>query len=153
MWEEAYYVSKSKSIFSTSAVLLLIFTSFSSIVNNVAGENTNFENSHDWIINAGEEIIRTGETIILDGNLVIYGKMTFNRMILKLNSTFDGQYGIKVEENGKFEVYDSTLTALNPSYKFKFEVYGSMTIDNSKYKLSLGQSRCNTAKRGNRDLF
>ncbi|MEW5760670.1 MAG: Ig-like domain repeat protein, partial [Candidatus Thermoplasmatota archaeon] len=124
-------VCREKAIFSTSAVLLLIFTSFSSIVNNVAGESTSSGNSNDWIINAGEEIIRSAEALILDGNLIIRGKLTFTNVILKINSTFDGQFGIKVEENGTFEVYDSTITAFNHSFKYRFVVYGSMIIERS----------------------
>ncbi|MEW5759244.1 MAG: hypothetical protein AB1779_00585, partial [Candidatus Thermoplasmatota archaeon] len=111
MWEEACYATKSKSIFSISAVLLLIFTVVSSIVNNASGECTNSGNSSDWIINEGEELVRTDETIILDGNLIIRGKLTIASLILKINCSFDGQFGIKVEENGKFEVYDSTITS------------------------------------------
>ncbi|MEW5761116.1 MAG: hypothetical protein AB1779_10175, partial [Candidatus Thermoplasmatota archaeon] len=79
-------VCRGKAVFSILAVLLLIFTAFTSIVNNAVGESTRSGNSNDWIINAGEEIIRSAEALILDGNLIIRGKLTFTNVILKINS-------------------------------------------------------------------
>ncbi|MEW5760730.1 MAG: hypothetical protein AB1779_08185, partial [Candidatus Thermoplasmatota archaeon] len=69
---------------------------------------------------------------------IIRGKLTIASLILKINCSFDGQFGIKVEENGKFEVYDSTITSFNPDYKFKFEVHGSMVIESSNINYMWG---------------
>ena len=91
------------------------------------------EKEHDWIVT--EQEIRSNETIILDGNLTIEngGNLTFNNVTLIINCSEDGEFGITVNEGGKFYILDyddnpyteydrSNITANNTEYEFKFLV-------------------------------
>ena len=100
-----------------------------------AGGTGNFpapENG-DWIVNNATKV--WNETIILNGNLTIEenGSLIFNNVTIKMNCSEDGEFGILVNENGEFYIYDydnntktkndrSNITANNPNYEFRFLV-------------------------------
>ena len=84
-----------------------------------------------WTINGTE--VRINETIILNGNLTIQndGNLTLRNVTLIMNNTWDGEFGIYVENGGKFYILDyddnpkttydrSNITAFNTSHEFKF---------------------------------
>ncbi|MHA1961636.1 MAG: right-handed parallel beta-helix repeat-containing protein [Candidatus Thorarchaeota archaeon] len=91
------------------------------------------------------------QTILLNGNLTINatGELTMYNVTLIVNSTFDGQYGIFVEEGGKLFVHESNITVwdrnttvvignisdplvVSKGLKMKFDAYGNLTIERSK---------------------
>ena len=100
-----------------------------------------------WVENKTE--IRINETIILNGNLIIEsgGNLTFRNVTLIMNCTEDGEFGIFVEDGGKFTVLDydenpatkydfSNITAFNSSNEFKFLVNASAEFEMKNSELS-----------------
>ncbi len=76
----------------------------------------------DWVIGPGESITIDGETIELKGNLTVEsgGSLTLRGgSKLIMNSTYSGQYGIRVKEGGTLNVIDSEISAPEKEYKGK----------------------------------
>jgi len=97
-----------------------------------------FDNG-DWIINNVTHL--RNDTIILQGNLSIEngGKLVLNNVLLKMNCSFNGEFGIFVESGGELEIFNSTITSTDYSNEkhpraiifYTFEVLGTLTIDNT----------------------
>jgi parallel beta-helix repeat protein len=107
----------------------------------------------DWYVNDTQSY--TDENIILSGNLIINsgGHLTLNHVILAMNCTFDGEYGIEVKDGGTLiitdidcdpatvndfsNLTDSPFDTDNGSFDFDFEYAfmaypgSSLTITNS----------------------
>jgi hypothetical protein len=91
-----------------------------------------------WII-VGEKTY-TDKTIILNGDLTIKngGKLTLNRVVLKINSPQDGDTmyvdlarSITVEKGGELYIYNSTITKGDLKEGYRFKVYGKMAVYDS----------------------
>jgi parallel beta-helix repeat protein len=125
------------------------------------GEGQIHYHNGDWIIETGDNVYRGNQTIVLKGNLtVLGGTITFQNVTLLMNSTEDGEFEINVTANGRFLVYNSNITAFDSTIpvvlfpgepdgyttyglRYKFKVYGNMTIENSdvSYMWGLRPSR------------
>ncbi len=78
----------------------------------------------DWVIGPGESITIEGETIELRGNLTIErgGSLTLrDGAKLIINSSYSGEYRIRVKEGGNFNVIDSEVTGLEKEYTGKID--------------------------------
>jgi parallel beta-helix repeat protein len=97
----------------------------------------------DWLITGDTSV--WSETITVNGNLIITdtGCLTLNNCNLKMNCAADGQYKIRVNVTGTFYVYDSTITASNTAFKYRFEVYGRLWTNHSTVEYMWGAT--NTA--------
>ncbi|MCX6666372.1 MAG: hypothetical protein NT038_10030 [Euryarchaeota archaeon] len=85
--------------------------------------------SGDWTVSTVQT--KNDSFIILNGNLLVTGtgNLAFTNGALLMNSTSDGQYKINVATGGMFSVMSSSIAAFNPSYHYKFEVYGTLKTD------------------------
>lgn len=84
----------------------------------------------DWVIENETKV--WNDTIILNGNLTIKkdGKLTLDNVILKMKGSTEGEFTIKIEEGGEFSARNNTnITAHNSSISYKFEVNGTMDLD------------------------
>ena len=101
----------------------------------------------DWIITNETHV--WNDTIVLNGNLSIEdgGSLTFNNVLLKMNCTEDGEFGIRVNDGGKFYIYDydnnpetkldrSNITANDNEYEFKFLVDSGSEFEMRNSELS-----------------
>jgi len=83
--------------------------------------------SGDWIVTGTESY--SYQNIVLNGNLIVEngGNLTFRGVSLKLNCTYEGQYGIRIDPGGKFYVLeDSTISSVYSGIGYSFVVnYGS----------------------------
>ncbi|MEW5759862.1 MAG: right-handed parallel beta-helix repeat-containing protein [Candidatus Thermoplasmatota archaeon] len=103
----------------------------------------------DWVIASTDNITRIDETIILTGNLTINGILTFENVTLKMNLTADGEYGIFVNSGGKFYIYNSTVTALNPDNNYHFKALSGSNFEMKNSNLSYcGYSSANADTSG-----
>jgi len=89
----------------------------------------------NWNILLSTSTSCCNQIITLNGNLTIYGQLTFRNVTLKMNSTYNGQYWIKVMNEGIFNISDfngdpSIFKAANTSNKYLFYVYPG-----SKFKM------------------
>ena len=89
--------------------------------------------SGNWEVSGNE--IRVNEEIILNGNLTIRegGNLTLNYVHLLLNSSYDGEFCIRVENNSGLYIYNSIISAFNNDLEYNFwYLWGSKgIIDNS----------------------
>ena len=105
------------------------------------------EKKGDWIV-TGKEIY-WNDTIILTGNLTVKngGNLTFHNITLLVNNSFDGEYGILVENGGEFNILDydknsmtendrSNITAVNPEFEYKFLVDNGSLFEMKNSELS-----------------
>ena len=82
------------------------------------------------ILYAKTIIVREGGTffadpteIYMDGDLYIDGTYILDNTILKMNSTYDGEYKIQVNSTGTMQILNgSEITANNSNFEFKFLV-------------------------------
>ena len=77
--------------------------------------------SGDWIVTGTESYY--DEVIVLNGNLFVMptGNLTFRKVTLKINCTYNGQYNITVKPGGKLYVLEnSIITSANPDKKIGF---------------------------------
>jgi len=76
----------------------------------------------DWIIK--NETVCSNMEIILTGNLKIENNsLTLKNVILKINSSYNGQFFIGVYKNGLLYVENSTISAVNHNKKYNFWYY------------------------------
>lgn len=106
----------------------------------------------------GNASLWENQTIILDGNLTVNatGRLTMHNVTLVINSTFDGQYGIFVEEGSRLSMYESTVTVwdrnstaivgdpadplvVSQGFKSRFDVYGNLTVERSSIQYLWGE--------------
>ncbi|MEW5760891.1 MAG: right-handed parallel beta-helix repeat-containing protein [Candidatus Thermoplasmatota archaeon] len=91
----------------------------------------------DWTIPAGDETNITDQIIILTGNLTVNGTLRFENVTLELNLSFEGEYGIVVNNGGKFYVYNSTITSnISNKYRYHFKVLNGATLEMKYSNLS-----------------
>ena len=79
--------------------------------------------SGDWNVTGNETYVN--EEIILTGNLIVKsgGNLTFINVTLRMNCSYDGEFQIKVEDGGRFNILSgSIITAENPEYEYLFYV-------------------------------
>lgn len=85
--------------------------------------------SGDWIVTGTESYY--DEVIVLNGNLNVMssGNLTFRKVTLKMNCTYDGQYNIAVE-GGEFHVLEgSVITSANPDKRIgSFYIHDGSTF-------------------------
>lgn len=91
----------------------------------------------DWTVST--DLSYTDQIIVLTGNLIIdpVGKLEFFNTTLKMNATnVDGEYGIEVQNGGRFFVNDTSIitTADAQVYGYDFLVSqgGTLEVQNSK---------------------
>lgn len=68
---------------------------------------------------------------MLSGNLIVEdgGNLTFRKVTLRMNCTYDGQFNITVEHGGRFYVLDgSVITSIDPDNEYAFVVCGDSTF-------------------------
>lgn len=78
----------------------------------------------DWVIGSGESITIEGETVELRGNLTVEsgGSLTLrDHAKLIINSSYNGEYWIRVKEGGNFNVIDSEVSAPEKEYSGKID--------------------------------
>ncbi|UCG70258.1 MAG: right-handed parallel beta-helix repeat-containing protein, partial [Thermoplasmata archaeon] len=97
---------------------------------------SNIAKCGDWAVK--DTIIITNFTVELNGSLTILptGNLTFKNVTLKINNSYELEYGINVKSGGKLSILDndndpkttndqSNITALDPNNNFYFIVNGS----------------------------
>jgi len=98
----------------------------------VPGNRFVFGDSHlngDWVVTGTESY--HDEVFVLNGNLIVEdgGNLTFSKVTLKMNCTYDGQYNVTVKHGGSFYVLDSSvITSVDPSSEYVFAVWGHSTF-------------------------
>jgi len=100
---------------------LLIITFFLIIFSNIPGVVAVciYPGTGDWVVLSGENCNVNDTQIVLNGNLTVYGNITFKNVTLKINATYNGEYGINVANNGIFIVTASSITSTgNGKYFF-----------------------------------
>ena len=99
------------------ALFLLISPAFLSVTSAQPSQG-------NWVV-TGQEVVEN-RTIALNGNLTIEdgGSLTLRNVTLTVDSQYNGQYGISVEEGGSMFIYDSNITASNLKNRFTFVVQG-----------------------------
>ena len=108
-----------------------------------------YYSTSDWVIQNGDNVNRSNQTIILDGNLTIEdgGILIFRNVTLIMNCSEDGEFGITVNDGGKFFILDyddnsetmedrSNITANNIEYEFKFLVNSGAKFEMKNSELS-----------------
>ncbi len=64
----------------------------------------------------------SNQVIVLNGNLTVRegGNLTLINVILYINSSYDGEFLIRVEDNCGLYIYNSKITAWNNNYEYNF---------------------------------
>jgi parallel beta-helix repeat protein len=90
--------------------------------------------SGDWVVNGTETY--HDEVIVLNGNLIVEdgGNLTFRRVTLKMNCTYEGQHNIMIKYGGKFCVLEgSVITSSDLNKRIgEFIVEGTFRMNNSE---------------------
>lgn len=78
----------------------------SSDANGNKNQSSDFIFKTAWVVRGIEE--RENEVIELSTNLIIEdkGELTFQNVTLKMNCSYDGEFGIEVKDGGGFYIYD-----------------------------------------------
>jgi len=87
----------------------------------------------DWVVTGTESYY--DEVFVLNGNLIVEdgGNLTFRKVILKMNCTYNGQYNITVKPGGSFYVLEgSVITSANPDKRYAFTVWSTFRMNNSE---------------------
>ncbi|MBN1281081.1 MAG: choice-of-anchor J domain-containing protein [Candidatus Thermoplasmatota archaeon] len=74
------------------------------------------------------------ETRVLSENLIVEngGVLILQNVDLLMNSSYDNELVIRVEQWGRLHVLENSfIAAVNPAYHYRFEVYGELIIDQS----------------------
>jgi len=80
-------------------------------------------------------IVFVSVVFVLNGNLIVEdgGNLTFRKVILKMNCTYNGQYNITVKPGGSFYVLEgSVITSANPDKRYAFTVWSTFRMNNSE---------------------
>jgi parallel beta-helix repeat protein len=92
--------------------------------------------SGDWIVTGTESYY--DDVIVLSGNLIVEngGNLTFRKVTLKMDCTYDGQYNITVKHGGRLYVLDgSVITSVVPEracYLFSVGAGSTFRMNNSE---------------------
>jgi len=88
----------------------------------------------DWIVTGTESYY--DEVFVLNGNLIVEnsGNLTFRKVTLKVNCSYNGQFNITVKHGGKFCVLEgSVITSSNLDKRIgEFIVEGTLRMNNSE---------------------
>ena len=132
----------------TIVALIIVLFIFSLKANaEGSGEDYPAPENGTWTIVSETNI--WNETIILNGNLTIEeeGVLIFKNVTFIINCTYDGEFGIIVNENGKFHILDydndpdtlkdkSIITAFNSAYEYRFLVKSNTEFEMKNSELS-----------------
>jgi len=79
-------------------------------------------NMDDWNVTGSE--IKRDEVVVLNGDLFVFpdGNLTFLNVVLYVNCSFYGEFGIRVLSGGVFNLFNSVIASYNPKYGFYFYV-------------------------------
>ncbi len=112
-------------------VMILLLVVFILLDDDSAIAQTEPPTEGDWIIS--DITLKTETSISLNGSIIVLegGTLTLDNIRINFNCEWDGQYGINIHTGGKLNLYDSNIEPDNYQYSFKFEVYGSMDMNNS----------------------
>jgi parallel beta-helix repeat protein len=99
-------------------------------MNGIRGEEPN---NNDWVIETDDNVSRSSDEgdIHLDGNLYVEGNLDLSDITLTLDCTSDGEFQIYVDQQGSLRIDNCMITTSSSQNRFKFRVYGSMTISSS----------------------
>jgi len=89
--------------------------------------------SGDWVVTGTESYY--DEVIVLSGNLIVEdgGNLTFRKVTLKMNCTYNGQFNITVKPGGEFYVLEgSVITSADPNKRYGFSVWSTFRMNNSE---------------------
>lgn len=83
----------------------------------------------DDLIVLNNQIIKN-KIILLTGNLSIMSDafLLMENVTLIFNCSRNGEWGVKVSENAKLHVYNSTIISVSSSLSYRFEAYGGMVM-------------------------
>ena len=112
-------------------MVIVICITFLLIFSNEINAESEPPNEGDWIID--NETIIKDKKFIINGNLTIEkkGKLILDNVSITINTSFEGEIGIFVKQEGNlFAMNHTNLTFNNPKYDIKFEVNGTMKFDN-----------------------
>lgn len=115
-------------VFFIIIILVLVFVSGKSFL-VFSGPPT----SGDWVVTGTESYY--DEVIVLNGNLIVEdgGNLTFRKVTLKMNCTYNGQYDITVMPGGSFYVLEgSVITSANPDKRYMFSAHSTFRMNNSE---------------------
>ena len=90
----------------------------------------------DWVVTGTESYYN--QVLVLNGNLFVEdgGNLTFRKVTLKMNCTYDGQYNITVKIGGAFYVLEgSVITSANSANEYCFFVLSEATFRMSEGEL------------------
>ncbi|UCF07168.1 MAG: right-handed parallel beta-helix repeat-containing protein, partial [Thermoplasmata archaeon] len=131
-------VKRVVQILAVFSVAIMITTTWAGPVNKSVEEQAeksmSSSNKPTWTVKKEEDIVKSNMELTVNGNLIVKrgGKLTLDQVILKMNSTKNGEYSIVVEEGGTLMITDSEITAANPLFRYKFLVFGSMIMQDSQ---------------------
>ncbi len=96
--------------FLVSSVLVMVITMFFVPYKSVLVFSSP-PASGDWVVTGTESY--SDEVIVLNGNLIVEdgGNLTFKKVTLEVNCTYNGQYNITVMPDGEFNVLEGSVIA------------------------------------------
>ena len=89
--------------------------------------------SGDWVVTETESYY--DQIIVLNGNLIVEdgGNLTFRKVTLMMNCTYNGQFNITVKHGGSFYVLEgSVITSVNPDKRYMFSVWSTFRMNYSE---------------------
>lgn len=105
---------------SLSAIIVLLLLSSPAFLSVATAQPS----QGNWVV-TGQEVVEN-RAIALNGNLTVIdgGNLTLRNVTLTVDSQYNGQYGVSVEEGGSMFIYDSNITASDLKDRFTFVVQG-----------------------------
>jgi parallel beta-helix repeat protein len=93
----------------------------------------------DWVIS--DTTLKNDTLIRLKGNLIVKdgGTLNLDNVTMKFNCEQDGQYGIDIQYGGLFFVDNSTINPVKSQFTFRFEVNGTMDMNQCLVEYLWGQ--------------
>lgn len=92
--------------------------------------------SGDWVVTGTESYYDM--VVVLNGNLIVEdgGNLTFRKVTLKMNCSYNGQYNITVNTGGRFYVLEgSIITSVDSAKRYSFVVWHDSTFRMSDSEL------------------
>ncbi len=106
-----------------SIIILFLFSMFFNPILDFSTERVLGNQSviyENWEITQNN--FTSNQVIVLNGNLTVRegGFLTLINVILYINSSYDGEFLIRVEDNCGLYIYNSKITAWNNNYEYNF---------------------------------
>lgn len=106
-----------------SIIILFLFSMFFNPILDFSTERVLGNQSviyENWEITQNN--FTSNQVIVLNGNLTVRegGNLTLINVILYINSSYDGEFLIRVEDNCGLYIYNSKITAWNNNYEYNF---------------------------------